>query len=98
MPSLRDIRNKIKSVKSTEQITKAMKMVAAARMRKSQLAIIAARPFAVKMESMARDLAAIEAGAEAENLPEPKAVHSFFEQRKDGPVALVLVTADKGLC
>jgi F-type H+-transporting ATPase subunit gamma len=98
MPSLRDIRNKIKSVKSTEQITKAMKMVAAARMRKSQLAILAARPFAVKMESLARDLAAIEAGVQAEGLPESKVVHSFFEQRKDGPVALVLVTADKGLC
>src|SRR5579885_1394200 len=98
MPSLRDIRNKIKSVKSTEQITKAMKMVAAARMRKSQLAILAARPFAVKMEQLARDLAAIEAGAQAEGLPDAPVVHSFFEQRQGGPVALVLVTADKGLC
>ena len=57
MASLREIRRKIKSVKSTEQITKAMKMVAAARMRKSQLAILAARPFASKMERLVRELA-----------------------------------------
>lgn len=48
MASLREIRRKIKSVKSTQQITKAMKMVAAARLRKAQARIIAARPFAIK--------------------------------------------------
>jgi F-type H+-transporting ATPase subunit gamma len=98
MASLREIRRKIKSVKSTEQITKAMKMVAAARMRKSQLAIIAARPFAVKMEQMARDLAAIETGAVDAGQDDGPVVHSFFQQRTEGPVALVLVTGDKGLC
>ena len=60
MASLREIRRKIKSVKSTQQITKAMKMVAAARMRKSQAAILASRPFAVKMERTVRELAALE--------------------------------------
>ena len=59
MASLRDIRRKIKSVKSTEQITKAMKMVAAARMRRSQQAILAARPFAVKMEALVQGLACL---------------------------------------
>ncbi|MDE2040477.1 MAG: ATP synthase F1 subunit gamma [Elusimicrobia bacterium] len=98
MPSLREIHRKIKSVKSTEQITKAMKMVAAARMRKSQQAILAARPFASRMEQLAKDLAAIEAGARAEGLAESSAVHSFFEKRTGGPAALILVTADKGLC
>ena len=97
MASLRDIRRKIKSVKSTEQITKAMKMVAAARMRKSQQAIIAARPFAVKMEQLVRDLAAMEAVARAEGVSAEPA-HPFFEERAGGPVALLLVTADKGLC
>jgi F-type H+-transporting ATPase subunit gamma len=97
MASLREIRRKIKSVKSTEQITKAMKMVAAARMRKSQLAILAARPFAVKMEQLVGDLAAAESRADAEAGREAKA-HPFFQKRPAGPAALVLVTADKGLC
>lgn len=89
MPSLRDIRRQIKSVKSTEQITRAMKMVAAARMRRSQAAILAARPFAVKMESMIYDLA-------AESAQEPE--NEFFQARADGPAGLVLITSDKGLC
>ncbi len=89
MPSLRDIRRQIKSVKSTEQITRAMKMVAAARMRRSQTAILAARPFALKMESMVGDLA-----AEAPQDPGNR----FFQARPDGPVGLVVVTSDKGLC
>lgn len=97
MASLREIRRKIKSVKSTEQITRAMKMVAAARMRKSQAAIISSRPFAVKMEEMVRKLAAMEATlAAAEN--GTGVLHPFFETRAAGPAALVMVAADKGLC
>ena len=97
MASLREIRRKIKSVKSTEQITKAMKMVAAARMRKSQLAILAARPFASKMERMVRELALLEVRID---LAEKKTVqiHPFFDKRAEGPELLVLVTGDKGLC
>lgn len=101
MASLRELRTKIKSVKSTEQITKAMKMVAAARMRKSQLAILAARPFATRMERMVRELAllqeseALAAGADAASK-----LHPFFEKRHAdrGAELLVLVTGDKGLC
>ena len=52
MASLREIRRKIKSVKSTQQITKAMKMVAAARLRRAQARILSARPFAQKMEEL----------------------------------------------
>ena len=59
MPSLIDFRRRIRSVKNTQQITKAMKMVAAARMRRSQGAILSARPFAVKMEDLIRDLHAV---------------------------------------
>ncbi len=97
MASLREIRRKIKSVKSTEQITRAMKMVAAARMRKSQLAILAARPFAVKMERMVRDLALLEVRSD---LAAKRAVriHPFFDKRSAGAELLVLVTGDKGLC
>ena len=97
MASLRELRSKIKSTKSTEQITKAMKMVAAARMRKSQLAILAARPFASKMERMVRELALLEVRAD---LAAKQAVHihPFFDKRVEGPELLVLVTGDKGLC
>ena len=98
MASLREIRRKIKSVKSTEQITKAMKMVAAARMRRSQMSILAARPFASKMERMVRELALLEmcsdiaAGCEIQ-------IHPFFDRRpKEGAELLILVTGDKGLC
>ena len=82
MASLREIRRKIKSVKSTEQITKAMKMVAAARMRKSQLAIVAARPFAVEdgaARARARALQEREDGASGRRVD----LHPFFERRSD---------------
>lgn len=97
MASLRELRSKIKSTKSTEQITKAMKMVAAARMRKSQLAILAARPFASKMDRMVRELALLEVRFD---VAAKKAVqiHPFFDKRPDGAELLVLVTGDKGLC
>ncbi len=97
MASLRELRSKIKSTKSTEQITKAMKMVAAARMRKSQLAILAARPFAVKMEKMVRELALLEVSADLAAKQEVH-IHPFFDKRTEGAELLVLVTGDKGLC
>ena len=97
MASLRELRSKIKSTKSTEQITKAMKMVAAARMRKSQLAILAARPFASKMERMVRELALLEVRADLAAGAEVH-IHPFFEKRASAPELLVLVTGDKGLC
>src|SRR3954462_11428288 len=97
MASLRELRTKIKSVKSTEQITKAMKMVAAARMRKSQLAILAARPFATKMEKMVRELALLEVRADVA-AKQAIQIHPFFDKRTEGPELLVLITGDKGLC
>ena len=97
MASLRELRSKIKSTKSTEQITKAMKMVAAARMRKSQLAIPPARPFAPTMPPMGRERALLEARA---HLAAKQAVHihPFFDERPQGAELLVVVTGDKGLC
>jgi F-type H+-transporting ATPase subunit gamma len=94
MASLREIRRKIKSVKSTQQITKAMKMVSAARMRRAQAAILSARPFAVKMEQTVRDLALAEGSAEAGAKPD----YPLFKRGAGPAVGLVLVTADKGLC
>ena len=89
MASLREIRTKIKSVKSTQQITKAMKMVAAARLRKAQARILAARPFAQKMEELMTDLI-VKIGNEEK---QPLFVRRVGERR-----ALLLVTSDKGLC
>jgi F-type H+-transporting ATPase subunit gamma len=97
MASLRELRSKIKSTKSTEQITKAMKMVAAARMRKSQLAILSARPFASKMERMVRELALLEVRSDLAAKREVQ-IHPFFDKRAEGAELLVLVTGDKGLC
>jgi F-type H+-transporting ATPase subunit gamma len=103
MASLREIRRKIKSVKSTEQITKAMKMVAAARLRRSQAAILAARPFAVKMEGLVRRLAAdLRPGAQdpkkAAQSAMPAEIRGYFEAPREGGAGVVLVAADKGLC
>src|SRR3954469_22108919 len=90
MASLRDIRRKIKSVKKTQQITKAMKMVAAARLRKAQQRILAARPFAQKMEQLMSDLL-VRIEGEEQN-------HPLFKKREGARRALLLVTSDKGLC
>lgn len=104
MASLREFRKKIKTIKSTQQITKAMKMVAAARLRKAQAQILAARPFALKMQEMVYGLSAqiaqIEEQAAALGKTSPTAtqVHPFFKKNTSPKTALVLVTADKGLC
>jgi len=88
MPSTRDLRRRIKSVKNTAQITKAMQMVASAKMRKAQLAALAGRPYAQLMNEV---LAAATAGA-------GEFSHPLLEKRPVKRKALILVTTDKGLC
>jgi len=88
MPALVDIRRRIRSVKNTQQITKAMKMVSAAKLRRAQDAIFAARPYARKMMEVLQSVAA---RAEAR-------AHPLLERREGEKILLVLVTADKGLC
>jgi len=88
MPALIDIRRRIRSVKSTQQITKAMKMVSAAKLRRAQEAMFAARPYARKMMEVLNSLAS-RASAEA---------HPLLEDRGRGKVLLVVITGDKGLC
>jgi len=95
MASLRDIRKRIKSVKNTQKITKAMKMVSAAKLRRAQDRVIAARPFADKIAATAGALAKrAEALGEA---PHPLLV-SRPESKKGGKVELLLITSDRGLC
>src|SRR4026208_1254830 len=88
MPSTRDRRQRIKSVKNTAQITKAMQMVASSKMRKAQLAALAGRPYATLMNEV---LAA--GGAGVGGFP-----HPLLEQREGKKRAVILVTTDKGLC
>ncbi len=89
MPALIDIRRRIRSVKSTQQITKAMKMVSAAKLRRAQEAMFAARPYARKMMEVLNSLAS---RAESD-------AHPLLEQHTtSGKTLLVVITADKGLC
>jgi F-type H+-transporting ATPase subunit gamma len=88
MPSLKAVRLRIASVKSTQKITSAMKMVAAAKLRRSQDAIIAARPYAKTMADITAEVAA-RAGAEA---------HPLLERRNGRRIALIVITSDRGLC
>ena len=88
MPALTDIRRRIRSVKSTQQITKAMKMVSAAKLRRAQEAMFAARPYARKMMEVLNELAS----------RAPAHAHPLLQERPDGRVLLIVVTADKGLC
>jgi len=95
MASLRDIRKHISSVRNIRQITYAMKMVAAARIKRAQGSILASRPFASRMETMLKDLY----GELGEEDFRTSPAYPLFEQRKDhGPIGLCVVTADKGLC
>jgi F-type H+-transporting ATPase subunit gamma len=92
MPSLRDIRRRIRSVRSTQQITKAMEMVSAAKLRKAQSRAESARPYATKMELILSNLSAAIAQSGA------AVPHPYFEQRLVHKTTLVLVTSDRGLC
>jgi F-type H+-transporting ATPase subunit gamma len=90
VPSLRDIRGRIGSVKSTRQITKAMKMVAAAKLRRAQDAITRARPYAVLLEQALSRIASRAA-------VEGQATHPLLASRPAQKVELILVTSDRGL-
>ena len=92
MPSLLDIRRRIRAVKSTQQITKAMKMVAASKLRRAQERIQQARPFATQMQRVVNSLA---------SRVNP-ALHPLLDERRTpragGRVLLIAITADRGLC
>ena len=87
MATLRDIQRRIKSVQSTQKITRAMKLVAAAKLRRAQERIIAARPYAGKMAELLGNLVS---GADGDT-------HPLLEQREGPRRQIVIITADKGL-
>lgn len=88
MPTLRQVQKRISSVISTRQITKAMEMVAAAKLRRAQMRIMEVRPFSEKLNQILISLSSA-AG---------KLVHPFFEEREVKKQTLVLVTSDRGMC
>ena len=91
MPSLLDIRRRIRAVKSTQQITKAMKMISASKLRRAQDRVIGARPFALQMQRVLNSVA---------SRVDPS-THPLLAEREPDPsakIVLIVITADKGLC
>ncbi len=88
MPSLKHTRKRIASVRSTQQITKAMKMVSAAKLRRAQEAAERARPYATRLGDL---LASVAAGAD-------EGAHPFLQPGADKPAEVVVITSDRGLC
>jgi F-type H+-transporting ATPase subunit gamma len=91
MANLRDIRRRIKSVKNTAQITKAMQMVAATKMRRAQMAAIALRPYASRLDDLAGHLYA--------SMGKDEVSHPLLQGiKKSGKTAVIVITSEKGLC
>jgi F-type H+-transporting ATPase subunit gamma len=88
MPSTIDIRRRIRSVKNTQQITKAMKMVSAAKLRRAQDRIFAARPYAAAMREVLQSV------AQRVDVTQ----HPLLQPREEKKVLVVVITSDKGLC
>jgi len=88
MPSLRDIRRRIASVKNTQQITNAMKMVSAAKLQRAQDRVVAARPYSERLQQLITYL---------DTRVQPTA-HPLLTPRAEGKTLLVVVTSDRGLC
>ncbi len=88
MATLQDIKRRVSGVKSTQQITRAMKLIAASKLRKAQANILNARPYADKIASL------------ISRLPDEQSIslNPFFNQREVKNVAIVVITADRGLC
>ena len=90
MPTIREIRRRIRSVQSTAKVTRAMEMVAASKMRRSQERTIAARPYADKMQQVLADLAGQRRSGEE--------IHPLLQKRPVDRIALIHITPDRGLC
>lgn len=98
--SLQDIRRRIRSVRGTQQITKAMKMVAAAKLRKAQDRMLAVRPYSAKLNAMLRDALS---GDILDTNPlldrdEPAKDGELFLKKGDKPIGLIIIASDRGLC
>jgi F-type H+-transporting ATPase subunit gamma len=90
MPSLKEVKNRITSVVSTQQITKAMKMVAAAKLRKSQERIQQVRPFAQKLNVLLQNLSAAQTDSDVD--------HWYSAAREERKILIIAISSDRGLC
>ena len=90
MATLRDIKKRISTVKNTQKITKAMKMVAAAKLRRAQTAVVGSRPFAGKLQEVVCDIVAKSSGVKANPL--------FVARAEKKKVELLVFTSNRGLC
>ena len=95
MAGLQDIRRRIRSVKNTQQVTKAMKMISAVKLRKSQERLVAMRPYAAKLQDMALSVSAAQGGDDAEF---GSLAMAFTSPRPEKAIRVVAVASDKGLC
>ncbi len=91
MPSLLDLRRQVRAVKSTQQITKAMKMISASKLRRAQDRVVGARPFAIHMQRVLNSVA-------GRVSPESHPLLAEGEAGRDAKILLIVITADKGLC
>jgi len=98
MPSLKTIRKRISSVKSTQKITRAMKMVAGARLARAQSRILALRPYAVKTQDVLGSVVSSYGGDDAGDAVAREPEHPLLAVRKEEKIALVVLTSDRGLC
>src|SRR5687767_4593760 len=90
MPSLKEVKNRINTTISTQQITKAMKMVSAAKLRRAQDRITQMRPFAKKLNTILRNLSAAQTGGDGDNW--------YSAVREESKILIVAVSSDRGLC
>src|SRR4030095_2401455 len=90
MPNLKEVKSRIVSVVSTQQITKAMKMVAAAKLRKSQDKIIQMRPFALKLDAILKNLSSALLSGDGDNW--------YSQVREEKKILIVAISSDRGLC
>ena len=98
MASLKVIRKRISTTKSTQKITRAMKMVAGARLARAQSRILALRPYALKTQEILAALAARGGDETGEDTVEKEPDHPFLADRPEQNVALLVLTGDRGLC
>ena len=90
MANLKEVKNRIASVVSTQQITKAMKMVAAAKLRKSQERIIQMRPYALKLDAISKNLSEAQTSGDGDNW--------YSQIREEKRILIVAISSDRGLC
>ncbi len=91
MPNTRQIRQRIRSVTSTQRITSAMELIAAAKMRRAQQRVLASRPYSTRLLDLIADIVARQSGSGDE-------IHPLMQVREPNNIGLILITPDRGLC